>query len=237
MRSLGWTPQANRPNMVRAVVEGFSYVWREPVTRPLFVLLVLMSLAARPLPQMLPAVAHDMLHVGAIELSWLLASAGLGALIASIVSASLGGFHRRGILVLAGAAASGVMLIAIAPQVSFVVALVLIGLASFTTQLHITLHVTVYQVRTPEALRGRVVGTSSTLAGSMMAVGALLFGAIGSLLGIHMAIGIAGVALVVCVAYMIATSAGLRDEGTERDELAQAQCLPGKHRVPTEGSA
>ena len=100
-----------RANVFRTMQEGFAYVWREPVIRPLFLLLVLASVTGRPLTQMLPAVAADTLQVGALELSWLLAAAGIGALVGSIVSASLGNFHRHGFLVLVAAAISGVLLV------------------------------------------------------------------------------------------------------------------------------
>ena len=64
--------------------------------RPLFGLLVLVSLLARPITLLMPAVAANRLHVGALELSWLLGAAGAGALIGSIGSASVRGFRYRG---------------------------------------------------------------------------------------------------------------------------------------------
>jgi MFS family permease len=159
---------------------------------------------------MLPAVAQDSLQVGAIELSWLLGAAGVGALVGSLVSASLGGFRRRGLLVLGCAATSGVLLLALGFQTLFVPALLLVGLSSFTLQVHIVSHVTVYQERTPERLQGRVVGTSSTLAGSMQAVGALLFGTLGSLFGINVAIALGGLALALGAASILVRTEPLR---------------------------
>jgi MFS family permease len=176
----------------QAMREGFGFVWREPIIRPLFLVLIVVSLLARPIPQLLPAVAANRLHVGPVELSWLLGAAGVGALVGAFLSASIGGLHRRGLLAVGFAIATGVLLLTFALQDSVIPAIVLVGALSLTIQAHVTNHVTVYQTRTPDALRGRVIGVSSTLAQSSIAFGTFLLGSIGSLVGIEVALAVAG---------------------------------------------
>jgi hypothetical protein len=105
-------------------------------------------------------------------------------------------------------------------------------------QLHIATHVTVYQSRTPDRLRGRVVGTSSTLAGSMMAVGALVFGVLGSWLGMHMTIAIVGIAVVLATALVFFSSDALRLDGAsaERELAAEPGVRPQYRQSPLSSS-
>lgn len=219
MGPVAFDRSAPRSNVLRSMQEGFAYVWSDPVIRPLFVLLIVTGLGGRSLTQLLPAFAHDTLHVGAVELSWLLGAAGLGALAGSMVTASLGGFRRRGLLAVVCAASFGALLLGFARQTALVPAVVLVALAATAMQLHITNHVTLYQLRTPLHLQGRVVGTSSTLSLTTASVGALLIGTLGTLAGINVAMGVGGAALLAAALFILARSAPLRDVGTERDQL------------------
>jgi len=62
--------------------EGFSYIRAEPRLRSLFIALLVFLVFSNCFVQLLPArSAHDTLHVGAKELSYLVSAAGLGALL------------------------------------------------------------------------------------------------------------------------------------------------------------
>jgi len=225
MRAIPLDHVATRANVLRSMQEGFAYVWRDPVIRPLFVLLIVTGLGGRSLTQLMPAFAHDTLHAGAIELSWLLGAAGLGALAGSMLSASLGGFRRRGLLVVVCSAAFGALLVGFAMQTTLVPAIVLVLLASTAMQLHITNHVTLYQMRTPPGLQGRVVGTSSTLSLTSGSVGALLIGSLGTVAGVNVAIGVGGAVLTVAALLILTRMAPLREVGTHRDHLFDVQAV------------
>jgi hypothetical protein len=202
-------------SVVHSMQEGFSFVWRDPVIRPLFGLLVLVSILARPLTQLLPAVAANHLRVGPVELSWLLGATGAGALIGSILSASLGGFRRRGLLVVVSSAASGLLLLGFALQASLTPSLALVSLASIAIQAHVTNHVTVYQIRAPDRLRGRVVGVSSMLAQTSIALGTLALGALGTLVGIEVALALAGATVAGVSVLIVARFPALRRFGQD----------------------
>src|SRR5712691_10630378 len=84
-----------RLSMLASIREGLAYIRHDPVLRWVVVLTVTTALFTRPYIQLLPAEAQ-FLGVGALELSWLLAASGLGALGGALVTASLGGWKRRG---------------------------------------------------------------------------------------------------------------------------------------------
>jgi predicted MFS family arabinose efflux permease len=225
MRPLASVAGAAEAGVLRSMREGFAYVWREPVIAPLFIVLVVVSVLARPLPQLLPAVAENHLNVGPLELSWLLAAGGIGALGGSIASASLGAFRRRGLLALAFAFATGLFLVALAAQSLLLPSIVLVGVLSFVTQAHVTNHVTVYQSRTPAHLRGRVVATSSTLAQSSIALGTLLIGAVGTAIGIGSALLIAGAVIALASIAVGWLFPRLRELGSIGAPLTDAQAV------------
>src|SRR5919204_3432493 len=84
-----------RRSMLESIREGLSYIRHDPVLRWVVALSVATALLTRPYIQLLPAEAQ-LLGVGAVELSWLLAASGAGALVGALVTASLGGWEQRG---------------------------------------------------------------------------------------------------------------------------------------------
>src|SRR5207237_10688382 len=98
-----------RAPMLDSIREGLSYLRRDPVLRWVVALSVATALLTRPYIQLLPAEAQ-FLGVGAVELSWLLAASGAGALGGALITASLGGWKHGVGLVVAAAFAQGSLL-------------------------------------------------------------------------------------------------------------------------------
>jgi predicted MFS family arabinose efflux permease len=204
-----------RGGMLRSALEGFAYVYRDPVIRPLFILMVFVALGGRSFQQLLPAVAHDSLRGDAVVLSWLLACTGAGAVIGSLATASLGRLRRRGIAVSASAAAFGLSLFVFALQRSLLPALVTVTIASTAIALHTGLHVTIYQSRAPDHLRGRVVAASAMLPSTLIPLGALLLGSLGTLFGIGPALAAGGLLLLAAGGLALAGARSLRQLDSE----------------------
>jgi MFS family permease len=84
VRVLGEEAIALQP--IKALKEGFAYVWSTPDVRAATLLACLMNFAAYPLVgQLLAHVAKDIYHLDQTGLGWLIASFALGALAGSIV--------------------------------------------------------------------------------------------------------------------------------------------------------
>src|SRR5437899_12487807 len=98
-----------RLSLLNSIREGLSFIRGDPVLRWVVALSVATALFTRPYIQLLPAEAQ-LLGVGALERSWLLAATGAGALAGALVTASLGGWKRRGALLVAAAFAHGSLL-------------------------------------------------------------------------------------------------------------------------------
>ncbi len=202
-------PLGSRPrsSLLRSLGDGFVYVWRDPVLRPIFVLTGVLAIAARPYQQLLPAFATDALKVGAVELSWLYAAAGAGSVFGSTATASVGAAARRGRTLAASGVLFAAMVVVFALQRDLGPALVAVAAASLAAQVQIGLHIATYQAAAPEHVRGRVTAVSATLVTSASALGALLFGVLGSLVGIDLALVLGGVAALVFVASLLRSAA------------------------------
>ena len=182
--------------LLDAIREGLRYIRRDPIIRWVILLSVASSLFARPYIQLLPAVAHDVLHVGAVELSWMLAASGFGALAGALVTASLGAFQRRGILLLGSVGAFGLLLAGFAIQRELVATLpFLVGLG-LVTMLFNGMGNTILQTKSPEHLRGRVMSVYTMVFLGLMPLGSLVLGVAGSLVGTGTALAAGGLVVV-----------------------------------------
>src|SRR3989441_12288273 len=98
-----------RLSLLNSIRVGLSFIRGDPVLRWVVALSIATALLTRPYIQLLPAEAQ-LLGVGAIELSWLLAASGSGAFVGALVTASLGRWKRRGPLLTGAALAHGSLL-------------------------------------------------------------------------------------------------------------------------------
>src|SRR5438132_11695030 len=115
--------------LLESIREGLSFIRHDPVLRWVVALSVATALLTRPYIQLLPAEAQ-FLGAGALELSWLLAASGGGALVGALVTASLGGWKRRGALLVGAAFAHGTLLIGFGTQRTLLGAMLFVGLTS-----------------------------------------------------------------------------------------------------------
>jgi len=199
-----------RLSMLASIREGLAYIRRDPVLRWVVVLTVTTALFTRPYIQLLPAEAQ-FLGVGALELSWLLAASGVGALAGALVTASLGGWRRRGALLLGSALAHGVLLAVFAEQRSVLGAMVFIGLTSFAVMVFLGMANTLMQTRTPDHLRGRAMSVHTMVFMGFMPLGQMLLGSLGTVAGINTAFLAGGIVVVLIAGFALARAKALRD--------------------------
>jgi len=193
-----------RRNMLESIREGVSYVRREPVLRWVVVLASATALLTRPYIQLMPAEAQY-LGADAVQLSFLLAASGMGALLGALVTASLGGWDRRGALLVGASFMHGLLLVVMGTQTTLIGVMVFVGLTSFAVMVFMGMANTLMQTRSPDHLRGRVMSVQTMVFIGFMPLGQMLLGAVGTFIGINNAFVIGG-SIVVCIALY----AGLR---------------------------
>lgn len=198
-----------RRNILSSLVEGVRYAYRDAVIWGLVVLFAVTAVG-RGFQQFLPAVAAGTLHVGSTELSWMLASAGLGSLVGSFITASLGDLRRRGLLFLVLLLTGSLLSVLFAFQRTLVPMLVILPLSTAVSQLALALTVGSLQIRSSDEYRGRVIGVhlmSVQVAGPL---GLLVLGALGTAIGVSEAIGVVGALSAVIAAVALFRSEALR---------------------------
>src|SRR5438552_2614339 len=113
-------PQVEKAGGVwQAMLEGLRFVRQNPVLIVLLSIPSFLSLLGLPFVVLMPAVARDMVHTDAVGLGYLMAGAGVGAVIAALILARLEDLAHKGNYILTSAAAFSFGLILLATVHSF----------------------------------------------------------------------------------------------------------------------
>jgi MFS family permease len=168
----------------RALAAGFSYVMQRPELRSILALVGVVSAISISYRNFLPAMARDVLRVGAWRYGLLMAAAGVGA--------GLGGFllagvrlraDRRRRLLPAGLACFGLSLGAFAMSRSFGVSLVLLAFAGAGGIIYFNATNTFVQLSADDRHRGRVMSLYTLMHQGTSTLGSLLLGMIANRFG------------------------------------------------------
>jgi predicted MFS family arabinose efflux permease len=150
---------ARRPtgSVLAQMGSGFHYAWRN---RPLLMLLVMAFVPiifGMSYQTLLPVFQERVLNVGASELGLLYAFTGIGALIGSVLLASLAGVRRKELLQIGFGVAFGIVLIFFALSSVFPVSLLFILLVGLTGNAYTALNSTLIMTTSERAYHGRVM--------------------------------------------------------------------------------
>ncbi len=173
------------PGLLRSIVDGLAYARGHAGIWPLFMMLSVASLFARPLQELLPGFAGAVFDAGPIGLAWLTSSMGVGSLAAGIFLTTRG--HVNGLATASIAATCGLALMtfgfvatdrlatamAFALVWSFALTLMGVGIQAQT------------QVAVADQMRGRVMMIYAIIYRGLPAIGALAIGAIAEIIGIR----------------------------------------------------
>lgn len=203
-----------RRSMVESVREGVGFIRREPVLRWVVVLAVATALFTRPYIQLMPAEAQS-LHLGAVELSFLLAASGAGALAGALLTAALGGWERRGALLIGSAFGHGLLLSLFGLQRTLLGAMIFVGLTGLFVMVFLGMANTLMQTRSPDHLRGRAMSVHTMIFIGLMPLGQMLLGTVGTFVGITNAFVAGGVVVMGMAGYAAIRVPALRGAMTE----------------------
>ena len=165
------------------IAEGIKYVWQTPVVRTATAVVMVASLFGFSYAVLLPAYAVDVLHVGEAGLGALNTAVGIGALVGSLMVASMARVRRKGLVLTAGSIIFPAVLFVFAFSHSFwlsLAALSVIGVA-FVSQ-NATAN-TLIQIVVPDKLRGRVMAVYMLTFFGTTPFGALQAGSIAQAFG------------------------------------------------------
>jgi MFS family permease len=182
---------AKRASFGRSIIEGWKYSWENQTLRAGFLCVMLASLFIVPFTTLLPVFARDLLGVGASGQGLLLTAMGVGAFCSSALIAAAGDRLPRGALMFGSAVVYGVMIAVFAASHWFALSLVVMALAGLAHVHSNALVQTVIQSYSPAELRGRTLALFS-MHQVLVTAGAVVFGALASLLGPRWAVAMMG---------------------------------------------
>jgi MFS family permease len=195
--------QARQSSVVANLKEGFAYVWSTPTVLALMVADLVPRIFAVPYQALMPVFQKDVLGVGPEGLGMLMAAPGVGAVLSTLLLASIAhSFRRKGLLVLGGLISLGVFLILFSRTTSFPLALViLVAVGGCQIMFMATVNAMV-QMTVPDALRGRVMSLYMLDRG-LMPAGSLMAGVTAHFIGAPATVSLMGL-IVIVLAVLVA---------------------------------
>jgi MFS family permease len=176
--------------VIAEIREGLRFVAHNSVVLPLVILIGAASMFGFSYAVLLPAYATDVLHVNEAAYGVMNTAVGVGALIGSLLIASLGRRGNRGRMLTVGSLLFPLALLGLALARNYYVALallLLVGLGFVTQNVQAN---TLVQTIAPDELRGRVMSVYSLMFFGTAPFGALFAGSIAQAIGSSLAIAV-----------------------------------------------
>ena len=184
-------PLRKHANPLRAIRQGFVYVWREREIRVSILLIACCSAFGASYLTLLPAVARDILHQGSEGLGFLYGAVGTGALLGAYALARVPDRHLLATPVVA-ALSLGVSLLAFSQSHFYWLSLILLMPCAFSLMLLGGSTNSIIQLVSRDDMRGRVVSLYAMGFLGMLPWGSLVQGFLAEHLGIGTALLIGG---------------------------------------------
>jgi MFS family permease len=192
--------EAERKNAAEALTEGLSFVRKKPEFRFLIGMVMFSSFFGSGYLVLMPVFAKDILDVGALGMGWMLAAFGAGSITVTLWMAAHGRLRGSGMLVVGGAALSGISVAGFALTTRYVgsypLAIVLMFTTGLFTSTYMVSIMSALQAMVPDRLRGRVMALYG-ISWSVMLLGGLQAGLIAHFLSAPIAVAIGGLLVTV----------------------------------------
>lgn len=171
--------------------EGAVFVWQSATLRVQMVLALVPVLLALPYIAILPQFNQEVLDGAPGTFGLLMSAPGVGAVVATLVVASMKDSARYGMLLLGSLLALGLSLIALAFSTQLWMVLAALVLVGGTQMVYMTASQTIVQLAVPDAYRGRVMGIYM-LNQAMLPLGSVFAGTLADLYSASAALMIMG---------------------------------------------
>jgi MFS family permease len=165
--------------------EAIDYAFNFKPIIAILALLSVFSIAGAPYMVLMPAYAKDVLHGSANTFGFLMSSAGIGAISATLYLASRKNAHGLIKVIPAAAGACGIAIAAFALSRNFTLCVFFLLLAGFSMMTHIASSNTIIQTIVDEDKRGRIMSLYAMAFLGVMPFGSLLAGSIAGKIGVQ----------------------------------------------------
>ncbi len=188
------------PTVWEAILDGLRFVGKHRLMIILLSVPAFLSLFGLPFVVLMPAIAREMLGVGASGMGYLMGGAGLGAVTAALTLAAQGNAERKGRFILTCAALFSLGLILLSQARSFGWAFVLLIVLGSTMVGALAMTNTTLQIAAPPELRGRIMSMYNLAVLGLAPFGSLQMGALAEAWGTRVALALGGT---ICLVYFL----------------------------------
>jgi len=193
------TITAKRASIGKDIREGLSYIRSNKMALTLILMVAGVSLFALPCFWLMPVFARDVLGLGEAGYTQLMMAVGAGGLAGGLAAAKMGGFKRKGWLMIVSAIIFTGILILFAISRSFPLSLVLAVIIGAANGLFQAVIIALLLSITPDQFRGRMMGLF-IITWQLPSIGSLMLGAATDWVGLPVAV-IAG--SLICTAFIL----------------------------------
>ncbi len=198
LRIIQKPPVVQRQPLLKEMKDGFVAAFGFVPIRDLLLLITAVGLLAGPYNTLLPAIARDVLAGDEQTYSLLMAAGGIGAIIGAIYLARRPTVLGLGKIIAAGTTFFGSSLVLFAFSTNLWISALLLVAAALGYMIILAGSNTVIQTLVDDSLRGRVMSLYGMTFMGSIPVGALLAGKFASMTSAPLAIGIGGLACIIC---------------------------------------
>ena len=183
-----------------AMLDGLRFVNQHRLMIILLSIPSFLSLLGLPFVVLMPVFARDLLKVGASGLGYLMAGAGLGAVLSALTLAAQRSAERKGGFIITSAAVFSLALILLAHAHSFWGAFFLLMVLGATMVGALALTNTTLQLVSPPELRGRIMSFYTLTVMGLAPLGSLWVGSVAEINGTRFALTLGGA---ICLIYFL----------------------------------
>ncbi len=155
----GTRPTRNGGVSLSAISEGVRFILKQPLIISTMILDFFATFFASA-NTLMPIIAVDVLHVGAVAYGWLSAAQAIGAMVAALVISQMHEIRRQGMVFMLAVVVFGIATIAFGAARVFIwamLALILVGAADTVSTI---IRNTIRQLATPDYIRGRMTSVN-----------------------------------------------------------------------------
>ncbi len=194
---------ASKPSVsVAAIKEGIHFI----LNRPIILSTMLLDFFATFFSSantLMPIIAQDILHVGALEYGWLSAAQSIGAMAAALVISQVHQIQKQGLIFLVSVVVFGLATIAFGFSTTFILAMVTLILIGAADSVSTIIRNTIRQLQTPDYLRGRMVSVNQIFFSGGPQLGEMEAGLVAQLFGAPIAIITGGLGSLLAVGIIV----------------------------------
>ena len=185
----------DEPDSWHTLLEGLRFVWQRKIILGA-VSLDLFAVLFGGATALLPAYAHDVLHVGPDGLGWLRAAPGVGAAVIAFAIAWRPIRRRVGAAMFLGVAVFGVATVVFGISESFWISIAALTVLGAADMVSVYIRHMLVQLETPDAIRGRVSAVNAVFIGASNELGEFESGVTAAWWGLKPAVVVGGIASV-----------------------------------------